>query len=672
MAAPTITSFSVDDGPTIGGTSVTATGTGFTGTSSITVGGAAATGVTVNSSTSVTFVTPARSVGLKNIILTTPDGSVTKTDAFTYVDKYYYANVKRYQDPEGRLEAQYIMKTTRIRDANHRTNTTFYVYYLIEVYATTIRTFSTWVATGDDGTFAGQLVSPNSGTNENNGLANGLTTSTTANANAPTNQTQFVKQGALTNDNGRLKVSFSRKGGATNTTVTAKPTVEIQWKSDVSPNWTKIPDNRINWGTPNNAVPSITWTTVVTPPVFPEEAIRAVIKQDYNGAILVKQKNEVLAENQITLLSNYQWDKCTNLWNFVINYKTPQFGGEGYQAHWTCTKNGDICKQKSPKPTANDLSTKTKLAAWTKKYVTKPMIDAKSNAACGETSSGNGLKDIATVTPPDGNTRWNPPPHSDARDISYGERVNYGKNDSFKTVDAFSKKERGRIFQDANGAAVLNKSAQGLKNAAASKVALNQWGFRFMYNPSTFGYSSSSNNSVDWTLGAADPAVLLTGNSAVSFEVYINRIPDLKYLRLKNPKIPEDQVYGGRFLTEEERQGILNRGTEYDIEFLYRVLNGDPLSKSLLLNYNGVTSDFGYTTGVPCWLVLNENLRYFGSVASFQVNHAMFDLNMVPMLSTVSITFARYPALWNQTAAFGDAVTVENIKENLASTPQGG
>jgi hypothetical protein len=587
---------------------------------------------------------------------------------------YYYANVKRYQDEEGRLEAQYIMRNTRITAANHKTNTKFYVYYLIEVYATNISNFATWVATGADGTFAGQLVSPNSGTNENNGLANGLTTSTTANANATANQSQFVTQGALTNDNGRLKVSFSRKGGVTNTNVIATPTVAIQWKSDASPNWTKIPDNRINWGTPNNAVPSITWTTVVTPPVFPFVAIQAVIKGLY-GENPTLQKNTVLAQNQIQVLTNYQWDKCTKLWNFVVNYKTPQFGGKGYQAHWTCTKNGDMCKQSSPEPTANDLSTKTKLAAWTKKYVTKPMIDAKSNKACGDTSSGsgNGLKDITTVTPPKGDTRWNPPPHRDARSISYGERVNYGANDALNTVSAFSEKDRGRIFQDSNSAAVLNKNPDKLKQLVSAKGATNQWGFRFMYNPTTFGYSSSSNNSVDWTLGASDPATLLTGNSSVNFEVYINRIPDLKYLRLKNPTLSEKQIYG-RNLDEIEKQGILNRGTEYDIEFLYRVLNGDPLKESLLLStkYKGVTADFGYTTGVPCWLVLNENLRYYGSVASFQVNHAMFDLNMVPMLSTVSITFARYPALWNETEAFGTGASVASTKEYLASTPQGG
>jgi hypothetical protein len=582
---------------------------------------------------------------------------------------YYYGNVRRYQDESSTIDATYLVKNQKITVPVHKTNTKYYVYYLIDVYATTISNFATWVATGSDGSFDGKLVSPNAGTNENNGLAAGLTTSCTVNKNTTDAN---VVVGKVVNDSGRYKVSFSRKSGTTNQNVVATPSVELQWKSDASPNWTKIANNRINWGTPNNAAPSITWTTVVTAPIFPKEAIKAVIKELYN-ATLVEQKNEVLAQNQITLLSNYQWDKCTNLWNFVINYKTPQFGGKGYQAHWTCTKNGDKCTQTSKEPAASILSSKTKLADWTKKNVTNKMIAAKSNAACGDTSSGNGLKDITTVTPPKGDTRWNPPPHRDARNISYGERTNYGTNDALNTVPAFSEKDRGRIFQDINSAAVLNKNPDKLKELVSSKGSTNQWGFRFMYNPTTFGYSSSSNNSVDWTLGASDPATLLTGNSSVNFEVYINRIPDLKYLRLKNPTLSEAQVYG-RDLTEIEKQGILNRGTEYDIEFLYRVLNGDPLKESLLLStkYKGVTADFGYTTGVPCWLVLNENLRYYGSVASFQVNHAMFDLNMVPMLSTVSITFARYPALWNETEAFGTGASVSSVKEYLASTPQGG
>jgi len=582
---------------------------------------------------------------------------------------YYYANVRRYQDESSTIDATYLVKNTKITLPVHKTNTKYYVYYLIDIYATTISNFATWVATGSDGSYDGKLVSPNAGSNENNGLADGLTTSCTVNKNT---DDANVKAGAVVNDSSHYKVSFSRKSGTTNKNVVATPSVELQWKSDASPNWTKIAANKINWGTPNNVAPSITWTTVVTSPVFPFVAIQAVIKGLY-GENPTLQKNTVLAQNQIQVLTNYQWDKCTNLWNFVVNYKTPQYGGKGYQAHWTCTKNGDMCIQKSKEPAANILSSKTKLADWTKKNVTAPMIAAKSNAACGDTSSGNGLQDITTVTPPKGDTRWNPPPHRDARGASYGERVTHAKNDALNTVPAFSEKDRGRIFQDINSASILNKNPDKLKELVSAKGATNQWGFRFMYNPTTFSYSSSSNNAVDWTLGASDPATLLTGNSSVSFEVYINRIPDLKYLRLINPTFSEEQVYG-RDLDEIEKEGILNRGTEYDIEFLYRVLNGDPLKESLLLStkYKGVTADFGYTTGVPCWLVLNENLRYYGSVASFQVNHAMFDLNMVPMLSTVSITFARYPALWNETAAFGTGASVASTKEYLASTPKGG
>ena len=581
---------------------------------------------------------------------------------------YYYADVRRYQDEESSLDATYLVDNTKITLPVHRTNTKYYVYYLIDVWASNISTFAAWQTAYNNNlnglAAKGILVSSNSGTNENNGLAAGLTVSCTVNKNT---DDANVKVGKVVTDSSHFKVTFSRKSGTTNQNVVATPSVALQWKSDASPNWTTIASNKINWGTPNNVAPSITWTTVVTAPVFPFVAIQAVIKDLY-GENPTLQKNTVLAQNQIQVLTNYQWDKCTNLWNFVVNYKTPEYGGKGYQAHWTCTLNGDQCKQ-STTPSTDNLSTKTKLAAWTKKNVTDKMIAAKSNAACGDpATSGNGLKDIDEVTPPAGQTRWNPPPHRDARSISHGERVIHAKNDKFKPpLAAFSDRERGRIFQDINSASVLNKNPDKLKELASAKGATNQWGYRFMYNPTTFSYSSSSNNSVDWTLGSSDPAVLLTGNSTVSFEVYINRIPDLKYLRLTDPKASHKEIYG-RDLTATEVDGILNRGTEYDIEFLYRVLNGDPLSKSLLLNYNGVTSDFGYTTGVPCWLVLNENLRYYGSVASFQVNHAMFDLNMVPMLTTVSISFARYPALWNETDAFGTGVSIASVKEYLGST----
>ena len=85
IGVPTISSISPTSGVVAGGTSITITGTNLTGTSSVTVGGVAATSVTVVSATSVTCITPAGSVGLRDIILTTPGGSVLLNNAFTYI-----------------------------------------------------------------------------------------------------------------------------------------------------------------------------------------------------------------------------------------------------------------------------------------------------------------------------------------------------------------------------------------------------------------------------------------------------------------------------------------------------------------------------------------------------------------------------------------------------------
>ena len=83
--APTVTAISPNTGSTAGGTSVTITGTNFTGATGVTIGGAAATSVVVVSATSITAVTPARTAGAKDVVVTTPSGSGTGTGLFTYV-----------------------------------------------------------------------------------------------------------------------------------------------------------------------------------------------------------------------------------------------------------------------------------------------------------------------------------------------------------------------------------------------------------------------------------------------------------------------------------------------------------------------------------------------------------------------------------------------------------
>ena len=67
-----------------GGTAVTITGTNFTGATSITIGGIAPTAVTVVSATSITATTPAHAAGAVSVVVTTPAGTGTGTNLFTY------------------------------------------------------------------------------------------------------------------------------------------------------------------------------------------------------------------------------------------------------------------------------------------------------------------------------------------------------------------------------------------------------------------------------------------------------------------------------------------------------------------------------------------------------------------------------------------------------------
>jgi hypothetical protein len=82
--APTISAVSPITGNTAGGTTITITGTNLIGTTSLTVGGIAATSVTVLSATQVTAITPAGTAGVKDIVLSTAGGSVTSAGSFTY------------------------------------------------------------------------------------------------------------------------------------------------------------------------------------------------------------------------------------------------------------------------------------------------------------------------------------------------------------------------------------------------------------------------------------------------------------------------------------------------------------------------------------------------------------------------------------------------------------
>jgi Malectin domain/Bacterial Ig-like domain/IPT/TIG domain/Glucose / Sorbosone dehydrogenase len=72
-AAPTVTAINPTSGTSAGGTAVTITGTNFGAGAAVTIGGVPATGVVVNSTTSITAITGPHAVGAVDVVVINPD-----------------------------------------------------------------------------------------------------------------------------------------------------------------------------------------------------------------------------------------------------------------------------------------------------------------------------------------------------------------------------------------------------------------------------------------------------------------------------------------------------------------------------------------------------------------------------------------------------------------------
>jgi hypothetical protein len=182
--------------------------------------------------------------------------------------------------------------------------------------------------------------------------------------------------------------------------------------------------------------------------------------------------------------------------------------------------------------------------------------------------------------------------------------------------------------------------------AVINKVVTDPWTFRFAYNPTAITLSSGLDSVPDYSnYGAVegDVSVPLSSSSTGSFTIWLNRIQDLRNLAVGD--------YSGyaKNLDQVEIQGLLARGTDYDVDYLYRVTNGLVYfnTDQFANTYSGAGSaDQGLLMGglVDIYFGgLKSNLRIFGQITGITVNHLLFNKDLVPVLSTVDISFIRYP-----------------------------
>jgi hypothetical protein len=87
VPAPRLTSTSASSGPTTGGTTITITGTGFSGVTGVSFGATAATSFTVSSSTSISAVASAAPAGAADVTVTNAGGTsaTSAADQFTFI-----------------------------------------------------------------------------------------------------------------------------------------------------------------------------------------------------------------------------------------------------------------------------------------------------------------------------------------------------------------------------------------------------------------------------------------------------------------------------------------------------------------------------------------------------------------------------------------------------------
>lgn len=181
--------------------------------------------------------------------------------------------------------------------------------------------------------------------------------------------------------------------------------------------------------------------------------------------------------------------------------------------------------------------------------------------------------------------------------------------------------------------------------------------FQFHYNPGSINMAYNGVPDIDVTMYTAGIERFNLWNqskSTISFELLLNRMPDMKYI---DPTAANYRKSGVNYATEvydrnpvnAELQDIHEKGTMYDVEFLLRVLLGYQLKSQL--RGGKLTSDVGWITPRPVELHLGSSLRYLVNIVSLNLNHVIFNERMVPMFTTVSITGTRIPDFDSTTSA---------------------
>lgn len=235
-----------------------------------------------------------------------------------------------------------------------------------------------------------------------------------------------------------------------------------------------------------------------------------------------------------------------------------------------------------------------------------------------------------------------PSPQQGTSNLTISGADNYAQGlDAWTSTTA----SKGVIQMDVNSAfSIANSSMYNSKVYDG-----NLYGFKFLYNPKEVSMTWGVAEGQNWEGIAAglDPGTAPSAalqNSTISFSLLLNRTADIGYLNSNGLKTGVTNPYPTFAITKslnEELAELYEKGTMYDMEYLFRTLTG--LNSTSYSGFKGNTADQGWLQGFAVELHLGNRMRYLVRVTNVEVNHAMFDERMVPILSYVNLTCARFP-----------------------------
>jgi hypothetical protein len=175
----------------------------------------------------------------------------------------------------------------------------------------------------------------------------------------------------------------------------------------------------------------------------------------------------------------------------------------------------------------------------------------------------------------------------------------------------------------------------------------NFYGFKFHYNPTTLNmtWAGMAGSNPVYQAAGLDPAVPFSQNlftGMINFTVVLNRIQDLALLNKDGTYKTGVNPYSPVEVRPEDLKEIANKGTMHDLEYLFHAMHGFMSSTNYKSTLMGKTNDPGWLPVRPVELHLGNKLRYRVRVASLEVNHKIFNQQMIPIFSEVSFSCMRY------------------------------